>query len=92
MRHDDFDKLAKAAIIALVWEKHEEKLSLEDIVPVWFCHTLGNKKALYIDCGANTRRYFEVTYDFKSDCMYADMYVKEGHKDIYSFRSAKGEK
>ena len=70
-----FESMAKAAVAALCAKAFDESYEDDDIQLVWFAHTLGDKKAILIDGGKNSRIY-EVTYNKARDEMYVDCYEK----------------
>ena len=70
-----FELTAKNELIHLIREDYEEEYGAAEIHMVWFCRILGHMKGLFIDSGAN-KRYYEVTYNFKDDEMYIDVYEK----------------
>ena len=53
-------------------------LSIEDVYVVWFAYILGSWKAL-VSTIYQDGRYYEVTYNGRSDEVYIDTYVKESN-------------
>lgn len=76
----EFEVAAKNAVIAALKDM-DILVTIEDLQLVWFCHILGNKKALIYgnDMG---HLYAEATYDNVREMMYIDLYVKAQHKDL----------
>lgn len=83
----DFEVKAKREVIELIKDMYEEEYDISDISVVWMTHVLGNKKAVLIDSGKNTRLY-EVTYNAAKDEMYVDMYVKVINRAVHPASSS----
>lgn len=78
MSTDKFIENARLAICQVVSRKHNEVFEINDIIMVWFAHTLGYKKGIFIDNGKNNRIY-EVTYNRDKNEMYVDEYDKQSN-------------
>ena len=79
----EFEKAAKNIVIDMLAKRGIEA-KIEDLQLVWFTHLLGNKKCMiYGECMANL--YAEITYAWDSQMVYADMYQKLDHKDLYMY-------
>lgn len=79
----EFEKTAKNIVIDMLAKRGIEA-KIEDLQLVWFTHLLGNKKCMiYGECMANL--YAEITYAWDSQMVYADMYQKLDHKDLYMY-------
>ncbi len=70
-----FEVAAKKAVIKAALENYGQELTIEDIQMVWFCHTLGFKKAVLVDSdNRNNQRIYEVTYNRDRNELYLDIY------------------
>lgn len=79
----EFEKAAKNIVIDMLAKRGIEA-KIEDLQLVWFTHLLGNKKCMiYGECMANL--YAEITYAWDSQMVYADMYQKLDHKELYMY-------
>jgi len=78
----EFEELAKRAVCQTVWVMHEEFFKSDQISVVWMVHVLGNKKAVLIDSGENSRLY-EVTYNAEKNQLYVDEYDKVENRAFY---------
>lgn len=76
MESAEFEILARKVLIYKISEYYQEDYWPEDIQMVWFAHVLGNKKAIFIDMGRNSRIY-EVTYNAAKNEIYVDGYDKQ---------------
>lgn len=70
-----FELTAKNELMHMIRDDYEEEYGASEIHMVWFCRILGSMKGLFIDDGKN-KRYYEVTYNFRDDEMYIDVYEK----------------
>lgn len=85
MTTQDFEKLAKAAVIKQAQDAYGEDYTIDDISVVWMVHVLGHKKCILIDNGSNDRIY-EVTYNSNYDDLYLDIYSKKKNCRFDSFQ------
>ena len=76
----EFEVAAKNAVIKALKEK-DILVTIEDLQLVWFCHLVGNKKALIWGKEMGSL-YFEVTYSAAQEMMYVDMYEKVSHGEL----------
>lgn len=74
----EFEVAAKNAVVKSIKVLYDEDYNVNDISIVWFSHVLGNKKAIVIDNGKNSRIY-EVTYNTSKGEMYCDTYEKKAN-------------
>ena len=82
MNSYEFEKAAKNIVIDML-AKRGITATIEDLQLVWFTHLLGNKKCMiYGEVMANL--YAEITYSKYSNMVYADLYQKLDHKELYS--------
>ena len=82
MNSYEFEKAAKNVVIDML-AKRGITATIEDLQLVWFTHLLGNKKCMiYGEVMANL--YAEITYSKYSNMVYADLYQKPDHKELYS--------
>lgn len=80
MNSYEFEVAAKNAVIEEM-RKRDTIIGINDLQMVWFCHIVGNKKALIY--GEDMQpMYAEVTYVKDQEMMYVDMYEKSSHNGI----------
>lgn len=81
MTTQEFEKLAKNAVIEIMEEKHNIQLDYDELQFVWFAHELGYKKCtLY---AAKLGHYYpEVTYNLAKNELYVDVYLKQSNTKI----------
>ena len=78
MTTNEFEKIAKNAVIRIMKEKHGIELTINELEFVWFAHELGFKK-----CTLYAKKlghyYPEVTYNRDKDELYVDIYLKQSN-------------
>ena len=83
MTTNEFERIAKNAVIQIMKEKHNIELSFEELEFVWFAHELGYKK-----CTLYAKKighyYPEVTYNRDTDDLYVDVYSKQSNTCIHN--------
>lgn len=83
MTSNEFERIAKSAVVRVMKEKHGIELTIDELEFVWFAHELGFKK-----CTLYAKRlghyYPEVTYNRDKDEMYVDIYLKQSNTRIPS--------
>lgn len=80
MNSYEFEVAAKNAVIEEL-RKHDTIVDISELQLVWFCHIVGNKKAL-IYGPEMENLYAEVTYVKDSEVMYVDLYEKVEHQAV----------
>ena len=83
MTTNEFERIAKNAVIQIMKEKYKIELSFEELEFVWFAHELGFKKCtLYAQKLGHY--YPEVTYNRDSNELYVDVYLKQSNTCIHN--------
>ena len=81
MTTEQFVAAAKNAVIKIMEEDYGVIVSFHDMELVWYAHELGYKKCtLYAPALGNY--YPEVTYNFRLNELYVDIYQKKLNKCI----------
>lgn len=81
MTSNEFEKIAKNAVIKIMKENHGIELKQDELEFVWFAHELGYKKCtLYAQKLGHY--YPEVTFNRDKDELYVDIYLKQSNTKI----------
>ena len=79
MGNNDFEKLAKAAVVEYVNEHLDKsdgkKITEAEVFIVWSCKVLQNNKVL-VSTKLHDGMYYELTYNGDKDELYFDAYKK----------------
>lgn len=79
MGNNDFEKIAKAAVVKYANEHLDKtdgvQITEDDVFIVWSCKTLQNNKAL-VSTKLPDGMYYELTYNGDKDELYFDAYKK----------------
>lgn len=78
MTSNEFENVAKNAVVKVMREKHGVELTKDELEFVWFAHELGYKKCtLYAQKLGHF--YPEVTYNRDKNELYVDVYLKQSN-------------
>lgn len=74
MPRDRFEAISKKRILEHMQDAGYDDIEIDDIVTVWYCYMLGNRKGLFaipdLEC------YFETTHHKDRNAFYLDCYEK----------------